>query len=195
MLSSDMKTGWKIFRLTAACMLAATTGMAREEMIPLTEKRAISVKVPDGFNYKSGVNARGELVMTLTDPKEELSLTVVFEPDAEEEFKEARARKEKMFEAFKNYVEQSREKAMQFEELEPKVGAGTYCVFTDDKLQGKPPAEFPKGEYLHLTAGVKAWPGIVATWTLFSNERESERYQTLLKVLRESVHEKPAPLL
>lgn len=84
---------------------------------------------------------------------------------------------------------------MQFEELRPKVGAATYCVFTDAKLVGKPPGEYPPGEYLHVTAGVKAWPGIVATFTLFSNDTKSEAYQALLKVLRESVHEKPAPLL
>ena len=168
---------------------------AREETIMLSEKRGITVTVPEGFSYKSGTNARGALAMTLTDAKEQMSLHVTFEPDPEEDFKAARARRERMHEEFGSYVAGSVEKAMQFEELEPKVGTGTFCVFTDEKLIGKPPTEYPPGEYLNLTAGVKAWPGIVATFTLFSNDTTSEPYRALMTALRESVHEKPAPLL
>ena len=81
---------------------------------------------------------------------------------------------------------------MQFEELEPRTGAGTYCVFTDANLIGK--AEVPAGEYLHLTAGLKAWPGVVAVFRLFSNETDSPEYQALMKTLRESLLERPVPL-
>lgn len=188
-----MKTWFRVW--AAWWVLGVVAGaFAREELLPLTEARAVSITVPDGFTYQAGVNSRGELAITLTDAKANVSLAVTFAPDAEGEFANARSRRERMHEEFKNYVEGSREKAMQFEELEPKVGGGTYCVFTDDKLLGKPVAEFPEGEYLHLTAGVKAWPGIVATWTLFSNDTNSEPYRAAMKTLRESVHEKPAPL-
>lgn len=181
--------------LIAALILGSSALIAREEIIRLSESRSISVTVPDGFNYKSGANARGELVVVLAEAKERFSLTVTFEPDPEGEFRNARARKERLHEEFKSYVEGSVEKAMQFEELQTMVGAATYCVFTDDKLVGKSKTEFPPGEYLHLTVGVKAWPGIVATFTLFSDDTDSEQYRALMKVLRESVHEKPAPLL
>lgn len=168
---------------------------AREETIPLTEKRGISVQVPDGFNFKSGVNAKGELAMTLEHAKERLSLHVTFEADPEEAFRQPRARKERLHEEFKSYVEGSREKAMQFDEFATRVGAATICVFTDDKLLGKQVSEYPPGEYLHLTVGVKAWPGVVATFTLFSNDLKSANYEAVMHVLRDSVHEKPAPLL
>lgn len=184
-----------VFVLFLSLATAVAPARARDEVIRLSETRGISVTVPDGFNYKAGLNARGEIALTLGDAKGEVSLQVTFEPDAEEEFKQARARKERLHEEFGSYVAGSVEKAMQFEELEPKVGAATYCVFTDEKLAGKPPAEFPAGEYLHLTVGVKAWPGFVATFTLFSNDTKSAKHETLLRVLRESVHEKPAPLL
>lgn len=181
-------------------LLAGALGLgaglfAREEMLPLTETRAILITVPEGFTYKAGANSRQELGISLVDAKGQVSLTVAFKPDTEGEFKAERTRKERLHEEFNEYVGGSVEKGMQFEELQPKVGAGTYCVFTDAKLVGKPASEYPPGEYLHVTVGVKAWPGIVATFTLFSNDTKSEAHQALMKVMRESVHEKPPPLL
>jgi hypothetical protein len=93
---------------------------------------------------------------------------------------------------FVEYVDSSTEKAMQFEELEPQTGAGTYCVFTDAKLVGQ--TELPPGEYLHLTTGVKTWPGVAAVFRCFSNDTTSAGYKSILAMLRESVHERPVPL-
>lgn len=179
--------------LVLGLTLSATPLVAREEFIPLSDTRRILVTVPEGFNYNSGLNAAGELGIKLTDAKERVSLQVTFQADADEEFRAPRARRELMHDRFKEFVEMSVEKAMQFEELEPKVGAGTYCVFTDAKLVGQ--KELPPNEYRHVTVGVKAWKGIVATFTLFSLDIDSPEYQAALKLLRESVHEKLAPLL
>jgi hypothetical protein len=186
---------WSNLRWLGLSLALVCTALAREEFLPLTETRSVSINVPEGFSYKAGANARGALGIILTNEKEGMNLTVTFEPDPEAQFRSERSRKERLHAEFSNYVEGSKENAMQFAELEPKVGAATYCVFTDAKLIGKPPAEFPPGEYLNLTVGVKAWPGIVATFTLFSNDTSSESYQALMKALRESIHEKPAPLL
>jgi hypothetical protein len=65
-------------------------------------------------------------------------------------------------------------------------------VFTDAKLASQ--EKRPAGEYLHLTAGIKAWPGVVAVFRLFSNDTTSPEYQSLLKMLRESLEEKAGPL-
>jgi hypothetical protein len=128
----------------------------------------------------------------LADPKERFSLDCVFLPDPEGELGSARGRAEKLVEMFNSYVESSKEKGMRFEELEPRTGAGTYCVFTDVNLVGK--TQLPPGEFLHLTAGLKAWPGVVAVFRFFSNDTTSPEYQGVLKMLRESVDEKPVPL-
>lgn len=151
--------------------------------------------MPDGFTYRAGIDADGALAVTLLDADARVSLQVVFAPDGEGLFRTERARKELMHERFAAYVEGSVEKAMRFEELAPRIGAGTFCVFTDAKLVGLAPAEYPPGEYLHLTVGAKAWPGVVATFTLFSQDTESDVYRAALRALRESIHEKPAPLL
>jgi hypothetical protein len=97
-----------------------------------------------------------------------------------------------MVEFFQEYVAGSVEKAMEFEELSPRRGAGTFCVFTDAALVGK--TELPPNEYHHLTVGVKAWSGTMVVFRLFSQDLKSAAHLAALRVLRESVEERPVPL-
>jgi hypothetical protein len=55
--------------------------------------------------------------------------------------------------------------------------------------------DLPPGEYLHVTAGLKAWPGVVVIFRFFSNDTDSPGYQAIMKMLRESLQEKSVPLL
>ena len=121
-----------------------------------------------------------------------MTLDLLFLPDPEGKFAGARARKELINEKFNTFVESSTEKAMQFEELDPRTGAATYCVFTDANLIGKD--KLPPGEYRHFTAGVKAWPGVITVFRCFSNDTTSLAYQAVLAMLKTSVDEKPVPL-
>ena len=175
--------------LLAGSALAAPR---HEETVFLFENRKVSLLVPETFGYASSKDDLGLVNVQLAAPHDKVTLHLVFVPDPERQFASARARKEKMVELFQEYVDNSVEKAMQFEELEPKVGAGTYCVFTDASLAGKAP--YPPGDFLHFTTGVKAWPGVVAIFRLFSNDTKSPEYQAAMKMIRESVQERGAPL-
>ena len=188
-----MKTSlWVLFLLPATTLVAGVELKSRQETILLFENRRLTIALPDGFECVPGKDESGMITLKLADQKEKVSGEVKFLPDPEGRFTNARARKDLMNEMFFDYVGSSSEKAMQFEELDPRVGAGTYCVFTDSSLVGKTP--LPSGEFLHLTAGLKAWPGVVAVFRFFSNDTASAEYQAVLKLLRESVQEKPAPL-
>jgi hypothetical protein len=187
-------------RLMFCCMMgllvtavyAGVKLQSREESIFLFENRKVAIAVPPGFGYNATKDENGICQVKLGDPKNRVSVDIVFLPDPEQEFKSARSRKELLVDEFKGYVESSSEKAMQFEELDPRVGAATYCVFTDSALVGK--TELPPGEYIHLTAGLKVWPGVIAIFRVFSNDTKSAEYQETLKLLRESVQEKAVPL-
>lgn len=183
------------FLLIATVLAGAVSGFAaaqREEAVGLFEGRKVAVAVPAGFSFESGRDEAGMINLHLADERSQVSLQLVFLPDAGSEAARARGRREKMVELFDRYVAGSVEKAMRFEELEPRRGAGTYCVFTDAALVGR--TELPPNEYHHLTAGLKAWPGVVVVFRLFSNETTSAGYQAALKLLRESVEERPVPL-
>ena len=176
----------------AIALASGTVPKAREQKIALTESREVIIAVPDGFALVTGRDDSGIVAVKLSDPKESVTIDLQFLPDAEGKYAATRARLELMHEMFSEYVDASTEKAMQFEELEPRIGAGSYCVFTDTKLVGK--TELPPGEYVHLTTGIKAWPGVITIFRCFSNDTTSAGYKAIMAMLRESVHEKLAPL-
>lgn len=165
---------------------------AREEAVFLFENRKVVIALPEGFVLERGPETNGLVSIRLADARDRISGEIRFLPDGENRFLAARPRKELMNEMFGEYVAGSTEQGMQFEELEPRTGAGTYCVFTDAKLVGQD--TLPRGEYLHLTVGLKAWPGVIAIFRIFSQDKASPDYQAVLKLLRESLEERGVPL-
>ncbi len=180
-----------LFLCVFSAVSAALT-KTRDQTVALSVERAVVISVPDGFTFDTGRDDSGAVVVRLGSPEDAVTLDLLFLPDPEGKFAGSRARKELLNEKFKTYVDSSTEKAMQFEELDPRTGAGTYCVFTDVSLVGKD--KLPPGEYLHLTAGVKAWPGVLMIIRCFSNNTTSPEYQAIMAMLKNSVDEKPVPL-
>src|SRR5687767_11236048 len=120
--------------------LVAASGPApklREQKIALTENREVIVNVPDGFALVTGQDPSGFVAIKLSDASVDVRNDVQCMRAAEGKYAQGRARMELMHEMFVEYVDASTEKAMQFEELQPRTGSGTYCVFTDSKLLGK----------------------------------------------------------
>lgn len=179
--------------LLLACSLLAAEPAERDETIFLFQNRKVTVAVPPGLGFLSSKDDRGVISIRLGHPKDKISLQMTFLPDPEGRFATARSRKEFMNDTFHEYVAASVEKGMQFEELDPKVGGGTYCVFTDARLVGK--SKLPRGEFLQTTTGLKAWPGVVAVFTIFSHNTTSEEYVAVMDMLRNSVQERPSPML
>lgn len=175
-------------------VLALGLGAAKPpiESVVLFDNRKVEIAVPEGLRFSGGTDPQGAVVVQLADEAGSLSLSIVFMPDPDGDFRSARERKEKLFELFNTYVEGSVEKTMMFEELEPVVGAGTYCVFTDTTLVGQ--TKFPPNEFLHLTCGIKSMPGVVALVRLFSNDTDGKHYKAVLTMLRDSVHERRVPM-
>jgi len=187
-MTAVRRTVW----LGGLLLVALYSGHAAEESIPIFGGRRVAVSLPEGFRAEVGRDPAGRVVLRVADAGDRHSLEIGFLADDEGQWGRARARRELMHELFAEHVPSSREKAMQFEELEPKSGAGTFCVFTDAALVGR--TDLPAGEYLHLTAGVKAWPGVAVVFRLFSQDLVSPGYREALRLLRESVWEKPVPL-
>jgi hypothetical protein len=164
----------------------------REETVALSDIRKVSIAPPTGFTFASGRDAEGLIRVRMNNADDSVSLQLTFLPDFEQRFMDGYERNRFLHESFSEFAESSVEKAMQFDDLKPKVGAGTFCVFTDAKLVGLP--KYPPGEYLHATKGVKVWPGVMVVFSIFSNDTVSKDYQAAMNLMRESVVERSVPL-
>ncbi len=164
----------------------------REETVTLSETRKVAIAPPAGFTFASGRDAEGLIRVQMNNADDSVSLQLIFLPDFEQRFMDGYERNRFLHESFSEFAESSVEKAMQFNDLKPKVGAGTYCVFTDAKLAGE--TKYSPGEYLHATKGVKVWPGVMVVFSIFSNGTLSKDYQAAMGQMRESVTERSVPL-
>jgi hypothetical protein len=164
----------------------------REEILELAPGRRVTLAVPPGFAVERPADPAAPPELRLRDAAGTVSLDLAFLPDPEGRAATPRARRERLVELFEEHVSASVEQAMRFEELEPRRGAGTWCLFTDRALVGR--AELPPNEYRLLAVGVKALPGVMVVFRLFSQDAASPAHRGAWGILRESVEERPVPL-
>ncbi|MEY2881520.1 MAG: hypothetical protein RLZZ15_3900 [Verrucomicrobiota bacterium] len=180
------------------CLLVTVASAAapapREEIVEIFGRRKFVVPVPAGCTLVRGLDRGGGVGLRLANADGTLDVHISFAADPTGEIAgSARVRKEIMVDAFSEFVADSKEKAMQFEEIEVRGGAGTYCVFTDEKLAGKTP---PPGEFVYVTAGVRVSRGVAVLFKIFNNDLRAEDYREAMALVRETLRERPAtPLL
>lgn len=170
----------------------AAAAAQREESVELAPGRRVTIAVPPGFGVERPAAPAAPPEVRLRHAAGQVSLDLAFLPDPEGQAATPRARRERLVELFEEHVAASVEQAMRFEELEPRRGAGTWCLFTDRALVGR--AELPPNEYRLLAVGVKVWPGVMVVFRLFSQDADSPAHRAALGILRESVEERPVPL-
>ncbi len=181
--------------LLALCALTAGTALfAKEksqEQTLLLDNHRVTIAVPDGYVYSSGRDDQGVMMAKITDTKETIDLQVRFQTDPGSQLGAESQQMAFLASICQQYAEGSVEKSYEFKALDPRRGSGTYCSFTDASLVGRQP--YPKGEFLHVTTGVKAWSGCALIFTVLSNDTTSKEYLTALKLLKESFEEPPPP--
>jgi hypothetical protein len=187
-----MLLGLGLATLPFTAAAAAPVEAAHHESVLIFAQRRVTFAVPADFSFKVERNDAGVVGVRIERATAEgATLQISFVPDHEHQLATARGRKEFMHAHFQSYLAASVDQVMQFEELLPRTGGGTYAVFTDASLVGRTPRP---GEYRLCTAGVKAWPGVGAVFTLLSGATDSPAHRALLALLRESAWEKPVPL-
>ena len=176
-----------LFPLAAGAALFAKD-KSNDQTLLLGDRR-VTIAVPDGYIYSSGRDDQGIIMAKITDGREKIDLQVRFQPDPDSRLGAESQQMEFLANVCQQYAEGSVEKSYDFKPLAPHRGSGTYCSFTDASLVGRDP---PKGEFLHVTTGVKVWPGWALVFTVLSNDTDSKEYQTALKLVKESFEETPA---
>lgn len=183
-----------LFLLTLAFSLAGASDVVgapkeRKESVFLFENRQVVFAMPPDYGMSMSKDERGMFTVIIADKKDRAALQMTFLPDPDGRFALERERKEFIFEAAQELIASSVEKTMRFEDLQSKIGKGTFCSFTDEAMVGK--KKLPADARPCSTTGVKAWPGVVAAFTLVSSGPATKEHQVLMALLRDSVEEAP----
>ncbi len=177
------------FLFCSLSLLAGPKDPERAETLILADNHRVVIAVPAGFVFSSGRDEAGFLMAKLADPKETVTLQVQFQPDPDGKLASEQHQMDFLAQICRQYAEGSVEKSYDFKPLEPHLGTGTYCKFTDASIAGP---IIPKGEFLNVTTAVKVWPGWALVFTLLSNNTTSREYQAAFRLMRESFQEIPA---
>ena len=161
---------------------------SHDETLLLGDRR-VTIAVPDGYIYSSGHDEGGVIMVNIADAKRKIELQVRFQSDPDSRLGAEAQQMEYLADVCRQYAEDSVERGYDFKALAPHNGSGTYCSFTDASLAGHEP---PKGEFLHVTTGVKAWPGWALVFTVLSNDTDSKEFQSALRLVKDSFEETPA---
>ena len=176
--------------LPAADLLSANTGT---RTITVFATRQFEIPVPTGWKFEDKNEDPSTEIRTivLTDPKEEIHLSVSFAPDPEVELSSREALEKRARQVFAFYLATSVEKDLPLTYFETPGSLGVFASFTDSHLD---PKKIPKDEKLVSTTGFRSWKGAYFLFTLLSNDRSSAAYKAALDVVKTGIRQVKGPV-
>lgn len=158
---------------------AADEALERFEIVPGVE---VTLAVPEKWSMARSAGG-GYPALALHNADRSVSLQVSLFPDARGLLADHEMRAVMMTDLVARFLPDSLEQEVRLQQLNPRVGSGIYCVFTDAKLVAV--KELPPNEFRHATAGLRSAEGWFAVFTIFSQDTASADYRTALDLLRQ----------
>ena len=176
-----------------AAIVAAAPALTSSRTITVFATRQFEVPVPTGWKFEDKNEDPSTEIRTivLTDPKEDVQLSVSFVPDPEIELASRAALEKRSRQVFAFYLATSVEKDIPLTFFETPGSLGVFASFTDGHLD---PKKIPKDEKLISTTGFRSWKGTYVLFTLLSNDKTSPAYKTALDLVRSGIRQIKAPV-
>jgi len=149
----------------------------------------VLIAVPAGYSFEMKAEENGAQAVSMENPIWGISISATVTPTTEADIQSSEWQQNLIVSFCADALSQSAEKDYKFKALEPKQGTGTYCIFTDARLANKKES-IPKGEFAHMTGGVKALKGCIVVFQVMSNDVTSEEYREALGLFKESFNGK-----
>ena len=164
-------------------MFAISAFAAGERTLSVGRAR-LSIDLPPGYSYKTERDQEGNARVTIENPVWQISITAIVAAESDPKITTTEWQQNMLISECADALSQSKEGDYKFKPLGTKNGTGTYCIFTDSTL--KKGDSIPAGEYINMTAGVKAWPGCLVFFKIMSNDVSSDEYREAFMLMRDS---------
>lgn len=179
----------RVIILLAAMVAAPAFGSAwlAEHQVVLPSGRPIGVTLPGGMFVQVTEDEEGNPLLEVSNDEESLLLRASFGEQNTSRVSDPDAQRAYLSRSLAVYLEESLERHMRFKSLTTADATGMYCIFSDAHLpRDQPP---PEGEWIYLTAGMRAWSTWYVEFRLFSNHLDSPDYEALMDALRDGFRE------
>lgn len=164
--------------VVVSALSAAEESLEKFEIVPGVE---VSLAVPEKWSLSRSAGG-GYPSVALQSADGAVSLQVSLFPDARGLMADPEMRAVMMTDVVARFLPDSLEQEVRLQQLNPRLGSGIYCVFTDAKLVAV--KELPPNEFRHATAGLRSADGWFAVFTIFSQDTASADYRTALDLVR-----------
>ncbi|RME72069.1 MAG: hypothetical protein D6781_02910 [Verrucomicrobia bacterium] len=143
----------------------------------------IRIDVPTGYSLDTEVNRAGITVVKLENPVWHIAVSAGIVPERDPDNTSAAWQDNRLVGFLADLLAESDATEYTFAPLNPIVGTGRFCVFTEAET----PASTPDpDDYHHLTAGIKAWRGVTIIFQILSNDVTSPEYQEVFRLFTHS---------
>jgi hypothetical protein len=173
--------------LGTALLFLICVAHASAATITVFEKRQFSFPVPDGWKSEESRAESGLQTVVIDDPNGSVKLAFTFIPDAEKRFSTKEQLSGLMGDALADLLAGAVEKQLTFTVVDAPGGFEAHSFFTDKKFDGM--KVLPKGEWRHVTAGVRTFGGTFIFFTLLSNDADSAARTKALAVVTKELRE------
>lgn len=173
--------------VTIALLFVCSAALAESKSITIFENRKLTVDVPDSWTFDFSTEKETGVQTLMLDQPNGIKLVASFLPDSENTLAKKDAMAALMKQAFSGMLEGAVEKEINVSFADAVDGYEGHTIFTDKKWVGR--ASLPATEWRYATAAVRRWPGVMAMFTILSNETDSASYKQALGVMRSGIRQ------
>ncbi len=172
--------GWNCVNARLLPILALTLFCARpadaqtDRFVKFPGGPKINISVPMGYSFEPTNNPDGSVGIKMENPVWGIVIYAIVANDKNPAVTRREWQQSKLIEHMSQHVARASESDYAFKPFTPLKGTGLYCAFS--AFGADKGGEPPPGETTHVTGGIKAWPGAVVLFQIFSNGVTSQEY-------------------
>lgn len=156
-------------------VMAVSVSAQTDHFVQFPGGPKINFTVPMGYSFEARNNTDGSVGIKMENPVWGIGIFVIIASEPEPAVTTRTWQQSTLISHIAQHMSRARESDYVFKPLTPIKGTGIYCVFS--AVEPGEVVEPGPGQSTHVTGGIKAWPGRVILFHIFSNGVKSEEYQ------------------
>lgn len=163
-----------IYPVVWLALLAVSAPAQTDRFVQFPSGPKINLTVPMGYSFEAHNDPDGNVGIKMENPVWGIVIYAIVAADPDPAVTTWAWQQSKLVGHIAQHLSRAQESDYAFKPLTPIKGTGIYCVFSAPGAEQEGPVG--PGLATHVTGGIKAWPGRVILFHIFSIGVKSEEY-------------------